>query len=652
MRKSFVFKGRVFQGVGVVTNLCYLGLDITVIMWYVVVMFIRKSARKYKGRTYTNYLLVESVRTPKGPRQRTVCSLGDLKPRSRGEWLKLAHRVEDALVGQGQLFEEPDEEVGSIVSMVRAHREREARGAGVDDAEVVRVLSEGVETEGHREAGPVQVGYAFWRRLGLDDILQGCGLSARTRELACAMTLNRLIEPKSEHAMPDWIRSTALEDIVEADFGELSEDALYRTMDRLEPHRAAIETALVERERALFNLDRTVFFYDLTSTYFEGLARRNRKAKRGYSRDSRPDCPQVLVALVVNRDGFPLLHEVFEGNLQDRRTLARMLELIDERVGLEEGQTVVVDRGMAYPDNLQTLRSHPKRLHYIVATRQSERDRFLEDFDNLQGFQEVVRKGSPQNPFQKKSVIRVKLARRGGETYALCVSSERAHKDRAIREKQERRLVRDLGKLQLRIARGRLKKPVKIGEAMGRIKERYPRVARYYRVDYDLETRRFSYAVDAQRREQAQQLDGAYLLRTDRSDLTGDQAWRYYMLLTRAENAFRDMKSPLLLRPVHHQLERRVDTHIFLCVLAYHLLVAVEKTMLDKGVHTSWATVRNALKTRQVCTVVLPTDTGDVLRIRKGSTPEPKHRAIYDLLDLPAHIMQPRKTWTQLPTAG
>lgn len=617
-------------------------------------MFIRTTKRKYKGKTYTNHLLVESVHTPKGPRQRTVCSLGDLSPRPRGEWLKLAHKVEEALVGQGNLFEDADEEVRSIVAKVEAARV--ASGAGESDSPpetvaapeaAVEVVPERVEVRDCREAGTVHVGHTFWQRLGLEAILAEAGLGARTRALACAMVLNRLVAPSSEHAMPDWIRSTALEDLLGADFSSLSEDALYRTMDKVAPHREAIETALAAREADVFNLDRTVFFYDLTSTYFEGMALANPKAKRGYSRDKRPDCKQVVVGLAVNRDGFPLLHEVFEGNTQDRTTVERMLALFDARVGLSKGQTVVVDRGMAYPENLDTIRNHPKKLHYLVATRQSERDQFLSDFEGLEDFEEVFREPSPTNPFQKKSTIRVKRKRHEGETYVLCLSSERAAKDRAIREKQEGRLLDDLGKLKARIDAGRLVKPLKIGEAMGRIKERYPRVARYYDLHYDEDTKAFTWAADAGKRRKAEELDGSYLLRTDRDDLSADEAWRTYILLTQAEDAFRDMKSPLVLRPVYHQVARRVDTHIFLSLLAYHLLVAIEKTLLDQGVHTSWKSVRDALKTHQVCTVVLPTDSGAELHLRKASTPESTHREIYRLLDVPDQVIEPRKTWIE-----
>ena len=197
--------------------------------------------------------------------------------------------------------------------------------------------------------------------------------------------------------MPGWIRSTALDDILGVDFNSLVEGPLYRNLDRLHPNRVAIEQALVKRERDLFNLDRTVFLYDLTSTYFEGKALRNPKAKRGYSRDKRPDCKQVVVGLVINRDGFPIAHEVFAGNVQDRQTLGTMLDLLAQRVGFVEGQTVVIDRGMAYPENLQEIKD--RKLHYVVATRQSERDTWLDDFQDAGGV-----RGDRQGPLAAESL--------------------------------------------------------------------------------------------------------------------------------------------------------------------------------------------------------------------------------------------------------
>ena len=630
---------------------------------HIVTMYLRKTTRKHKDKTYTNYLLVESRPTSKGPRQKVICSLGDLKPRPRDGWRKLARKVEAELSGQALLFDEPDEEAEAIVHKVKerkaANRTRGEEARHRNQAnDLLAVHTDEVTTERHREAGSVHVGYQFWKRLGLDAILADVGLTARARALTCVMTMNRRVHPSSELATPDWIRRTALDDLMGIDFALLGEDSLYRNLDQLHrdpywdrPHRAAIESALFEREQTLFNLDRTVFLYDLTSTYFEGQAARNPKAKRGYSRDQRPDCKQVVVGLVVNRDGFPIAHEVFEGNTQDRKTVGKMLDLIDQRVGLEPGQTVVVDRGMAYDNTLKEITD--RKLHYLVASRQSERDGGLADFEDTEGFEEVIRQPSPRNPFQKKSHIQVKRRTRDGETLVLCLSSERKEKDRAIREKQEGRFLADVAKLEERVRRGGLVKPTKIGEAIGRLKERYPRdpgrdrrVARYYAIAYDPEKKHLTCTPDQAKRGNAEKLDGSYILKSDRDDLSAEEAWRFYMLLTRAENAFRSMKSPLLMRPIHHQLEARVETHIFLSVLAYHLLVAIEKTLLDQEVHTSWATVRETLRTHQVCTVVLPADGGSVLRIRRASTPEPQHVALYEFLGVPTKIMTPRKTWS------
>jgi len=461
--------------------------------------------------------------------------------------------------------------------------------------------------------------------------------------LTCAMTLNRLIHPAAEYAMPDWIRSTAMADILGVDFSRLPDDPLYRNLDRLHPHRAAIESALAGREQSLFNLGNTILLYDLTSTYFEGKAALIPKAKRGYSRDHRSDCKQIVVGLVIGREGFPRAHEIFEGNTQDRKTLDSMLDLLEKRVGLPQGSTVVVDRGMAFAENIAELRR--RKLHYVVAARQKDRDRLLAEFETVDGFEEVIRQPSPRNPGQKKSSVRVKAHPSDNETLILCISQERVEKDRAIREKQEGRFLKDLARVQARIRNGRLKNDVKIGEAIGRLKERYPRVARYHSLSFDAKTRQLKNEPDEEKREVAASLDGSYLLRTDREDLSAEEGWRIYASLTRAENAFRCMKSPLCERPIFHHLEHRVESHIFLCVLAYHLLVAIETTLLRQEIHTSWATVRDLLATHEIATIVLPTDQNGVLRIRRSATPEPDHRVLYEALGVPTEIIRPVKTW-------
>jgi len=599
-------------------------------------MFIRKTVKRYKDRTYTTYLLVETVSTPRGPRQRTICTLGDLSPGPREKWLGLVDRIEAALQGQVAL-EGPDPLVDDIVDRIRSGRPSRC------DRDVVAVHTDQVSVEKAREAGPVHVGHQLWKRLGLGEILKEIGLSARARLLSEVMVLNRLVAPCSEHAMPDWVGHTALSDILRVDLGELSDTALYRNLDRLHPNRHAIETALAQREQSLFNLDDTYCLYDLTSTYFEGQCMRNPKAQRGYSRDHRPDCKQVVVGLVLNRDGFPKAHEVFEGNRQDRASVEEMLSLLEKRSGRRGGATVVVDRGMAYEENLAQIKARGH--HYLVASRQSERQAWFDEIEDEAGWQELIRQPSPRNPGQKKSRVWIKRAETAEHLYVLCRSEGRKAKDEAIRLKQEKRLLADLARLRKRIEAGKMARSEKIYEALGRLKERYPRVARYWKMEYDTSKHRLDWQEDQAKKQRALRLDGAYLLKTDRKDLTAEEAWRLYILLTRVEDAFRDMKSPLSERPIFHHLQHRVEAHIFLCVLAYHLLISIEKTFLDQGIHTSWATLREQLSTHQVVTAVLPTTDGSLLKIRRATTPDPEHRLIYRVLAIPEEVMPPIKTW-------
>jgi transposase len=599
-------------------------------------MYLRRTTRRVGNRTYQNYLLVESVATPKGPRQRVICSLGTLAPGPKEEWLGTARRLHAALAGQTALM--PDATVDALAARVRARRRAPmAAGPGVT------IDPNRVTSEDEREAGPVHVGHQMWRVLHLDTILADAGLSRRAQLLTEVMTLNRLVRPAAEHAMPDWIRRTALADILGRDFAALSDEALYRNLDRLHPQRARIEQALAARERTLFNLDDTIYLYDLTSTYFEGQCPRNPQAKRGYSRDHRPDCKQVVIGLVLDRDGFPKAHEVFDGNRQDQTTVDDMLTRLEERTGRRGGATVVVDRGMAFAANLAQIRARGH--HYLVAARYPERgahqDAFAGDADGT----EVLRVPSPRNPGQKKTRVVIKRQTVGDEVHILCRSEARIEKDRAIRDTHEQRLLADLGKLQARVAQGRLRDAAKVQEAIGRLKERSSRVARYYAINYDPATSVVSWTEQAEKKTAARALDGTYLLKTDRQDLAADEIWHLYILLTRVEAAFRALKSPLMERPIFHHLEHRVQTHVFLCVLAYHLLVAIEKRCLDQGRHTSWATLREQLSTHQVSTVVLPTIDGRILKIRKASTPDDVHREIYRLLQIPPEVMKTVKTW-------
>jgi hypothetical protein len=285
----------------------------------------------------------------------------------------------------------------------------------------------------------VHVGHQLWRQLGIDSILREAGLSERACTLTQVMTLNRLICPRSEHAMPDWIRRTALGDILKDDFSKRQDEALYQNLDRLHPNREHIERQLAEREKTMFDLDDTVYLYDLTSTYFEGQAKANPQAKRGYSRDKRPDCKQVVIGLVLDRQGFPKAHEIFDGNMQDRRSLDKRLDALEKRTGKRPGATVIVDRGMAFDENLEQIRK--RGLHDLVAGLQPERNQWLDELEDDQGWEHLVRTPSPQNPLQKKTKLEIKRQPKDGVVYILCRSEGREDKDRAIREAQEAQLI-------------------------------------------------------------------------------------------------------------------------------------------------------------------------------------------------------------------
>lgn len=605
-------------------------------------MFIKRTTKRVKDKTYVNHLLVESVGTPAGPRHRVVCSLGSLEPAPREQWLALSRKIESAL--DGQLEIERDKKAEEIARLVKSKRDIATRPPSERKDGLITISSDRVEMEQARIAGPCHVGHQMWEKLGMDNILAKAGFAERASLLTEMMTLNRLISPLSEHAMPAWIRNSALSDILEADVETLTDDSLYLNLDRLHPSRAQIEGALAENERTLFNLDESLYLYDLTSTYFEGQCLSNPQARRGYSRDRRSDCKQVVVGLVLGLEGFPKAHEVFDGNRTDKTTVDEMLTVLENRVGIKGGATVVVDRGMAYDENLQQIRAHG--YHYIVASRQGERMIHVDEFEDEEGWREVIREPSPTNHFQKKTRIFIKQSVVGGETHVLCRSDGREKKDRAIRERREERLLVDLKKLGKRVSNGQLKDAVKVHQTIGRLKERYPQVARYYQIDYDPQERRVIWKEDLGKKEKAKLLDGSYLLKTDRMDLSDEEIWRTYILLTRVESAFRSMKSPLAERPIFHHLTHRVQTHIFLCVLAYHLLVSIEKMFLDAGIHTSWETLQRQLSTHQVVTVALPNNDGNVLKIRKGTTPEPTHKNIYKILGIPEKVMKPIKTWS------
>ena len=608
-------------------------------------MFIKRTVAKYGEKTYVNHLLVESVNTPAGPRHKVICNLGHMDPGPKEEWLDLADRIQAALGGQPSLFPDP-----RVEDAVRRVRTRQAKQSQLEVAaeeplagetavpEVVPVKTSGVQIQDIREVGPLHVGHQIWQRLELDAVLKAVGLSNRARQLTEVMTLNRLIHPASELAMVDWAGRVAIADVLATDPSKLNEDKFYRNLDTLHGKRVEIERELHAREKSLFNLQGQLLLYDLTNTHFEGQMEATPKAKRGHNKQMRTDCKQVAMSLMLDGDGFPIGHEIYDGATIDGTTVGAMLDALEQRTGIEGGLTVVMDRGFASRRNLELVRS--RKYHYLVAGFQNQRGPLLGEFEQLEGWREL-------EPSAMKLPIQIKRIEQDGMAYLLCVSPARAEKDRAIRERQEKRLLKDLEKLGERVRQGLEKEhpltDADLFERVGRLRERYPRAARYYAMER--QGGLLVWPVKEALRARAQELDGAYFLKTSRTDLEAAEIWRTYMVLSRVEAAFRDLKGTLDMRPVYHRKETRVETHIFLCVLAYHLQAAIEHLLQGAGDHTSWETLREELSTHHVATVVMPTADGRKIAIRRGSIPEQRPREIYRLLGIPGDPMKPIRTW-------
>jgi transposase len=604
-------------------------------------MFIKKNVRKHGDKTYVTHLLVESVNTPAGPRHRTICNLGHMAPGPKEEWLEVAERIQAALAGQPSLF--PDPRVDEAVARVREHQAKETVAPKVPSVrntipEVVSVRTEGVTTRDSREVGPLHVGHQMWQRLHMGAILKASGLAGAAVKLTEVMTLNRLVHPDSERAMVDWAKRVAVSDVLGVDVDTLNHDRFYRNMDKLHGKRLQIEQGLREREKSLFNLQDTLILYDLTNTYFEGEVCQTPKAKHGHSKEKRTDCKLVALGLMVDGEGFPIGHEVMDGNTVDGKTVPAMLDGLEARTGRHGGSTIVMDRGFSSAANLALVRS--REHHYLMAGFQNQRGDLLDDFETLEGWQEI-------QPSAVKVPVQIKRIERDDEVLLLCISAARAEKDRAIREKQEGRLLAALQDLSESVQKAAEKgKPMAaeaLGERIGRLRERYTRAARYYTISREDVV--LTWALKTEQHSRAQQLDGAYFLRTSNKALGAEEIWRTYITLTRIESAFRDLKGTLDMRPIHHRKEMRVETHIFLCILAYHLQTAIEHTLHQAGDSTSWETLREELTTHQVATITLPTTDGRTLAIRKAGIPDRRVREIYRLLALDAEPMKPLRTW-------
>jgi transposase len=551
-------------------------------------MYLRHTTRKKDGKVHRYWSLVRSVRVGRRVIQQSVAHLGELDERGRVEARALAQHLIGA-PERAQLF---DDGSGHLTVPVRL---------------------KGIRIERSRQFGDVYLALALWRGIGLEELCARLLPVGQERiawaKMAAVLVAARFCEPSSElHIAEDWYRRTALCDLLQLGDEEVNKDRLYRGLDHLLAHKAALEAHLSKRCGELFAVNNEVLLYDVTSTYFEGQAKANPQAQRGYSRDHRPDCKQVCIALVVTFDGFPLGYEVFAGNTHDSRTLQTIVATMEARHGML-GRVWITDRGMASAENMAWLRQTGRR--YIIGAPKSELKKFGADLVRPDGWR-TVQEG-----------VEVKLTRHPetGETVILCRSADRRSKEKAMHDKFSARIEAAVVRLAARVARAKKRlDPAPVNRQIGRILQQNQRAAARFAIALEPDSCpagfRLGVTYNAAFDDWAELSQGAYLLRSNITDWSDHQLWKAYIQLTQAEAAFRIHKDQLDVRPIWHQREDRVQAHILVCFLAFVLWKSLEMWQQRAGLGNSPRTILEELARIQSHDVVLPTATYGQIRLR------------------------------------
>ncbi len=581
-------------------------------------MFLRRITQRRQGRTYTYYALSETYRTASGTiRQRTICYLGRLDHLRPPDWLRVAERLPDP-AWLPRLMEEvgysPPPPPGGPV-----------QGVVIDPGSISWCNP--------RRLGDVYVGLRAWQLLGLDRLFGRLLGGRRTRvplaTLAALIAISRLVEPRSERGTFRWLPGTALPELLDVPRGRLSLNALYRCLSAVIPHKAAIETHLVNQGRQLFDFDNDLLLYDLTSTYFEGRLAGNPKAQRGYSRDHRPDCKQLCIGLVVNRAGFPLGYETLAGNARDAATLTPLIAALEARCGGTR-RLVCFDRGMATEANLRHWRQ--TRRPYLCAVRRAVTRQYLSLI--REGPWQVVRGHDVPEadiavqplPDQEPDGVR--------ERWLLCRSAGCQLKERQMFEARLDKARARLARLRAQVAAGTFSRAEVIGrkarQAAGRthdLRGVFCWELRPTGSGQELRVEESAGAIQDQR-----DLQGVYLLRTTEGDLPPVDLWHTYMLLTRVEAAFRNLKTDLCLRPIFHHKEARADAHVLFAVLAYALSVTLQLRHRGHGGTATTAALLESLGRVELAELSFRTAAGERLRFERASVPTAEQQALLDSL--------------------
>ena len=594
-------------------------------------MFLKRCARKKNGKPHTYWQLVESYRTPRGPRHRVVAYLGEMDASERCGWGRLALHLDGKAAVQAQqlmLFDTIDTHDNDPVP------------------QYVEVDLKGVRIERTQDFGDVFLALTLWRILGFDELFSK-NLPAGREEvswslMACVLTIARFVEPDSElHVEDTWYHRTALGQMLAVAAGKVNAARLYRTLDTILPLKPDIETHLKQRVGELFSPDFDLLLYDVTSTYFEGQAKANPQAKRGYSRDHRGDCKQVCIGLVATQNGFPLAYEVFSGNRADVTTVEEMVEIMESKYGRAR-RLWVMDRGMVSEDNLQFLRNRGG--FYLVGTPRGMLKRF-----------EAYLLDSDWSEVQEGIEVKLVNSPTGQETFVLCRSADRREKEKAIHERFSERIEVGLSKLDKELRRARKKRDRAVLERrIGRLLGKNSRAAGSFKIEVvedktcpaGLQLR--WWRIEAWR-QWSSLSEGCYLLRTNLNEQSPEKLWQTYMQLTDVEAVFRTGKSDLKIRPIWHQLEHRVQGHILFSFLAYALWKTLQIWMERSGLGRGVRTVIEEFARLKANDVILKTSAGREIKLCCITQPDPAQRALLDRMGLMIPERLGRPLWVRKP---
>jgi len=597
-------------------------------------MYIRRARTRSNatGEHYFSYRLVRSERIGGKVKQMTLLNLGRHFPIDRSLWPTLCARIEELMVGQASLFEVDlptavAVEAERIAAQLQMHRvpavpspDTQAEAAPPIEADVQAVDVNSLELVRPRSVGVEHIGLWAMSQVGFADLLIELGLTGPIRAAILGAIIGRMAAPGSELATHHWLdQCSGLGELLDVDFGRMPLMTLYRASDALMKHKDRIERTLFNRVHNLFGLETTVTLFDLTNTYFEGVAGANPEAKRGRSKEKRSDCPLVTLGLVLDGSGFVHRSEVFEGNVSEGKTLEVMLKGLDARAGA----LVVMDAGIATDDNLRWLREQGYR--YLVVSR--ERARQFEAESAM--------------PIENASGKTVSIQRiddvDNQEVRLYCYSEQRAQKEAAINQQLCKRFEDALQKIADGLTKPRTEKRlVKLHERIGRLKAKSQGVAQHYDIEL-LPDASGEKAIGLHWTKQPRAgtrltHPGVYCLRSNETSWDSERLWRTYIMLTDLEAVFRSLKSELGLRPVYHHKKLRVDGHLFITVLAYQFVQIIRRTLQDQGIQGRWSSLRNILSVQRRVTASFRRADGGTLHVRKATRPESALAAIYQAL--------------------